>query len=495
MISSKTLRIAGAAILGTLVGTSPAYAQIYLDGDGDSIGQLKIALETLSSSTEVEGTKYYHIPAGAASDGLGTFIDTAHVLGVNAAASHTVRLTYTLENMVFLKGVNASTFLEVRDNDRTTPTSGAEEFHVSGGAAKSDTVAFSVSGAALSAAEATANYAVLNIAQLGVAATAGGTTGSIKMAAAVLAGGTILGSAESTIAVVNVAPVLNETPTSKDVTALVSEGFTKFSQTTGTADTDTEVALGSLTLGVKSGFNAMIGDVLGAATLLTTPAPDPNTNIAAGGRVTFEGEVSFAKAVFLDGNANCDSGTNISLIEDKDPGDGVMMGWRTGDARPSVSMFSTAQHLCIEVDGDTPIPAGAYTATTAYTGVTDAAFPPTGQTITLGSIKRDGTTVYIPTLTTSDVWNQRIVIWNRGSSAVPYSFAFTADGAEAGTDAEGMLQPGITNLSLRNDDVVNLGENDRTAATLQVTAPSGNISVATIRVNRDTRATDTVHYQ
>lgn len=64
MISRKTLRIAGAAILGTLMGTGPAHAIVELppgETDGDLTGVADFANETLVS--KVGTTDYDSITA------------------------------------------------------------------------------------------------------------------------------------------------------------------------------------------------------------------------------------------------------------------------------------------------------------------------------------------------------------------------------------------------------------------------------------------------
>ena len=56
--------------------------------------------------------------------------------------------------------------------------------------------------------------------------------------------------------------------------------------------------------------------------------------------------------------------------------------------------------------------------------IVNAAFPPSGTTLELGYVMRDGTTVQIPYLTQFGDYNQRVVIVNRGTAA-DYSFSFT----------------------------------------------------------------------
>ena len=163
-------------------------------------------------------------------------------------------------------------------------------------------------------------------------------------------------------------------------------------------------------------------------------------------------------------------------------------------------------NLCIFVvdpEGEnampTAIPAtGNYMVTTKYTGIDNAAFPPSGGTYELGYIMRDGTTVRIPYLTQFADYNQRIVIVNRGGQAF-YSFDFTTeeDGAMVtpGAEAEGMLAAGATTyISLKFGDLVTIeGSPNRVSATLIIEAQERNIDVLVSQTNPG-GGTDTVLY-
>ena len=498
MISRKTLRIAGAAVLGTLVGTGSAHAQVYLDDDDMTMGQVKVALESLTTKTTVEGEDYYSIVP------YGDIFDVQHVVGLRSVpTSETFFLDYTLENMVFATAVTSANLI-LTQADRSTATGGTlVKTLLTGGGVGDSTVSFSVQpGTAI--AESGDVYAELTIGTLGVSLSAAGAAGNVKMQARRFVGGQNYPQKETTLALIDVDPVLKETATANSARAVVSQDYMKFND--GTEDGATKVSIGTLLLEVEENYNAVIdGSGFNTATLASGGGGDI---VQAGeSRVTFTGEVGFVKDVFVSATDACGQlSTAVSLVEDTDPGEAVNMDWKTGDDRAVVNTFVRVRtdgdgdpvphHICIEVDGETEIPVTEnYTALATYAGLDNAPFPPEGQSQNLGGITRDGTAVYLPALTTSSTYNQRLVIWNRGSSAVAYSLTFTAEGAEAGADASGMLEPGVTNLSLLYGDVVELSSGNRTAATLNVSAAPSTIHVSTIQVNTADGSTDTVRYQ
>ena len=167
-----------------------------------------------------------------------------------------------------------------------------------------------------------------------------------------------------------------------------------------------------------------------------------------------------------------------------------------------VSAIGEGKYLCIFVrdpdsDDAVSIPAtDAYMATAMYAGGPAAAFPPATGMHELGYIKRDGTTVELPYLTTFPDYNQRIVIRNRGGSMAAYRLRFmTEEGATAttGADAMGMLPANsVIYLSMLHGDVVTLEGTHRVAATLTVVSEPRHIDVLVSQTNEG--GTDTVNY-
>ena len=168
--------------------------------------------------------------------------------------------------------------------------------------------------------------------------------------------------------------------------------------------------------------------------------------------------------------------------------------------------------LCINIEPAGPmtsmnaIPEGGYTATvsvrTPGAHESEAVEAASG---TIGTITRDGASVEIPYLTTSEKHNQRIIIVNRGSSPVPItSIDFTAEGGtevelmdtvQAAIDAGQLSVPAGESWVARMDETVSItGDSRRTAATINFFGVSGNLSVATTQVNLEDGSTDTVVY-
>jgi hypothetical protein len=227
--------------------------------------------------------------------------------------------------------------------------------------------------------------------------------------------------------------------------------------------------------------------------------------------VTFSGSFSFVDVVGLaNGIAmsdprhrdqypiQCADVTEIREASEADPDVLTNDVTPQGAISDDDSFDGTGKMLCLQVDGETIIPVTeAYMVTTAYKGVTGAAFPPVGNSYALTGIEQDGTTVRIPFMVSQeDRYRQRVSITNRNADAVEYSFTFTGEeGATitAGTAAEGEV-PGATTLVLDTRDVVTVeGGVGRTSATLSVVASSGTIDVGVMLVNRSDGSTTVVH--
>lgn len=100
-------------------------------------------------------------------------------------------------------------------------------------------------------------------------------------------------------------------------------------------------------------------------------------------------------------------------------------------------------------------------------------------------------------MTTFADYNQRLVLVNRGTAAVPYSITFTEENgvtSAAGSAASGTLAAQETKI-IKATDIVTLTGASRTAATIVVTAPSSTIDAATTSVNLADKSTDTVKLQ
>ena len=474
MFSRKTLGIAGAAILGTLVGTNPAHAVIMVDDDGDVTDQIKVAKETLDASITKDGTKYYKVTESSS----GGEFDVSIPYGF-AGNNRDIIVQYTLGGMVFTDASMVG--LTHSGHGTIAGTIGK----LSGGDAKDDTVRFSISGGTVIATD----DLLLEIRELAVDP---GAVGTITMVASYSFSGLTVSETVTIADAVKTMDALNAAVTPDSATALVTEGFQKF----GPEGAD-NVVTGGLTASVgKIAIGNETGFVSASSTAITAPTELMGTETAA---LTFAGDISFVDDVFLSTTVGCTT-NDTTLFKTEEEVKSWKAGADTGAPVLADVDATGGAFLCFTVDGETAIPKGDYTVTISYDPLTTtAAFPPATKTSTVGSIRHDGTTVHIPYLTTDDRYNQKLVLINRNSSAVEYTIKFTGEEGvtpTAGADAAGMLQPGRTVLSLRNDDVVSFGEGEkqRTAATVDVVSISGNISVAVVTLTRSNGSVDTVTY-
>ena len=498
MISRKTLKIAGAAILGTFVGTGSAHAVVYMDGD-DLTGQVTYALEGFA--TEYDGDEvsgYYTIP----DPGTNRF-DVKFDLDLDAASGQAIRLDFTLENMVF-GGAAALT-----STDLTVQAAGVRGTNVSGpavtavlqsGGAKGDTSAvYTITRTAILSNEMYVTLAIKDVA-IGLDATGG--TGTVTMTSTKLVLNTPVTSDAQSLAMVKVEPVYmgTATPASPEASLGDDGNYRTFAAGSMVA------SIGSLELGVKDGSHYLraAGTAWDTAVALADGSRT-QANIVRSGTVELGGgRLDFLQNVFLSSAATCNDNL-ASFVEDTDDGEGVSLAWLTGDDRVSIDTFhsssdkSPMRHVCVQVDGMTDILAVAdnFTATIDLVPLTGAVFPPTAsEVVDLGRIGRGGTDVTIPYLTTFGSYNQRIVMTNRGTRAVDYSMSFTTEEgvtASAGDGATGTL-PANSVTVVRARDAVTISGGTRAAASINLQAPSSVVEVATVQVNTSNGSTDTVVY-
>ena len=167
--------------------------------------------------------------------------------------------------------------------------------------------------------------------------------------------------------------------------------------------------------------------------------------------------------------------------------------------------------LCVNVDvlgketNSTRIPEETYIGTVSITGPDAGADPQMAATGPIGLIRRNGASVEIPYLTTSEKHNQRLIIVNRGNRDVAIaSIQFTT---EEGTDVElmpavqaamdaGLLEiPAMSSWVARMDETISItGGSRRVAASLGFAGTADALSVATTQINVSDGSTDTVVY-
>lgn len=467
MLSRKTLGVAGAAILGSaaLLAANTANALINLTpATGEMAGKVKIARETLlmgtANSTTVEGVSYYDITNDT------NLLDIQFDKGL---ATATVYYRVTLENMVFAAAAAATA---------TGPTAAA----VAGGADGENYIVFSVTGGAATdnVTVAATTWAVLP-----------DMPGNIKVEAyrdsfdALGSVNPIESLTKMMSEAVTVVDGISErgTPNPAGVMADVSEDFMQFVGGMDTAQIGRLRITADTTAHVQAGTAvATLGGMLNA----TAPI-----------EVTFKGDFSVG-TFSLDPEADCDgvdstNTANVVASTVDDDGD-MMKAMLTPDTQPD-GTANVDWYLCMMVgeDNDMPLPTGAFTATVEYAALANA-MGREDQTVTIGSIGRDGTTVHIPYMTTYEGYNQRIVLSNRGSADAMYTIMFRPEmgvTATATDMAMGTLMAGAT-MTMKATDLVMLEGGSRTAATINLVANPMNIDVASVIVNRETQDTDTV---
>lgn len=499
MISSRITRIAGAAILGTIVGTGPAYAQMSVDTstDPDTVRNARqIAIETLGvgGTTTKDGATYYEIEGGA-------FSTIIHPLRARALNQQLV-VTYTLENMVFTADNPLTAASLTVHQTFTAPTTlgtaaTATVTLESGGKGGDNMAVFHVTAGEVFTA---AYHAQLDIDELGLAATGTDDTGSITVSLTHVFAGTpttsILPAFKDAYTVVQSLNEDLDLVAGTDVvatTATTASGYMKFGDRNNASVGGLRISAdgtkgGNLIFSVKSS-----GEITGGGGNVPTVHTGAGTDIVRASPLVFEGDLSFVSDVTLATANTCPAAGETSVVNMDD--DDNVTSWKID---VDVNALATKKFLCIHVDGMTNIPqTDSYSISVNYTPLANAALGPTGlKAFELGSIDREGVDVNIPYLTTSDGYNQRLVIRNRASSSVGYVMSFqpeTGISAEAGDDATGTLAGNSTTV-LRARDVVTLTGGSRTAATLNLETASANVDVATVQVNLSDGSTDTVTY-
>lgn len=500
MLFRKTFRNALATLLGMALALAAgaAHAVINLDAVGtatDPVGTVTISNETFFNNSgrtvTAGGETYYRISTTTDS----SVLRVIGTIGTRGPSARTLYLRLGLGNAVFARAIAATgtpTAGTVRipdANDDGTDETGVNIVTLTrefGGAMGDDFVVYSTShGGTAPDIVIGAEVQWLLHNELAIQ-----TDGPVTVTQSVhldlseaRRGEDALSSKTKTLAVV--ANSLRTVATPGSVTATVSSGFTALSEPGSNSIGVLTVAVGGGT--VADHLHAQDGMVVAA---LANVAQEGNAQRGTGSLVTFEGD--FSVGVFTQNVASpaaCGTTTLATRNAQKVLQERVVI---------PAALGSTSFCIAVPATNTEEIMEGAYTATVDYQGLTNAAFPPSdiGETL-IGRVRRDGTRVQIPYLTTYEGYTQRVVIVNRNRGAVSYSFSFVPeDGvtATAGTAATGMV-PAQSTMVLRAADIVSLAGKTRTAATLDVVATSGSVDIATTQVNMDDQGTDTVIYE
>ncbi len=257
----------------------------------------------------------------------------------------------------------------------------------------------------------------------------------------------------------------------------------------GTAVTNDDLLNATgVTIGVEGNFSVGVWDLV----MFSDEDSDPSTDDTA----------TCPNRVGTEGNPTVQgmAGGGTELIPDEDdPTMAMLTGLAPG-------MYK----VCVEVDpagpmsNTTPIPAGDFTATVYTRNTTDPRDNMMANECSIGMITRNGASVDIAYLTTSDKHNQRMIIVNR--SSLPIMIEDIAFQTEDGTEADlsdvakaaaaipgaNMIGPGETAVHSVATMLSIAGDSRRTAATLSFNAVASQVTVATTQVNLADSSTDTV---
>ncbi len=447
-----------------------------LDATGQD-GVWSVSIETLSTASNqtitVDGETYYAVREAVAT---GTT-----QIGVRGASGRTVYARVDLENMVFLTATNG---LDIRAHRLHNPAGDEFTLEAGGGDGQNWAVTSSLAGQTF-----TQTRQIRIVFTFAIRPTGPGIvthTAYLDLSDAIHRRNPLYTKSRAVIFPVR---SLQDNVTPGVATATVASGFTKLA------------AAGANTLGTLS---IAVGDDRGNEYLhfsravdgLGLPAHVHNlTDIAqAGDPATGRGSLTTLRGDFSVGTfyantaaaASCGNTPLTTMAKDK-----VL-------EKVTIAAAEGITSLCVAVPATNTaeIPEGEYTVSVDYEALPNRAFPPLDLAETsIGRIRRDGTRVQIPFLTTYSGYTQRVVIVNRNTKPVSYTFKFTAeDGVTAmpGEAAEGMV-PAQGRAVLKATDIVSLeGGKTRTAATLDVVAESGTVDVATVQVNMNDKGTDTV---
>ena len=508
MLSNK-FGIAGAAMLGTvaLLGTNAAYAQITINDDDEVMG-ITYAQETLLKQTEDE-LEGYHTLVEAGGDGT----HNVTLGGVSYGDGDNFNLTVTLINMKFAEVV--PTAADAVDLGGTDDTGHRKHKGVVGD--NSVLLAFS------SNAIGENQDLVIDLPDLAISGGSGSIMLRLVNASTEEAFGEGTGTTEKTytgaIKVVKALdPMFKAGPV---VTAAVADSFRLFSAGAEEAEGREHASLGTLELDVKA---AMKADGSGEATVndlikVAANTGDGATRNDASSSISFSGDLSFAQALWLeeqdatDTDANGANGRaddcsvaptarNLLKLDDDGNVEDESKIVNIAELHGGGTDEGNVQKLCMWVypkddDKSMAINAGSYYVTPNYKATADTqAMTPQGEMSLIGSIQRDGTTVRLPYLTTSELYNQRLVVVNRGTGDAKYEMTFTE---EVGVTATSMLADdamllGSSTSVMKMTDLVMIDGGTRTAGTLIIESNPTMISVATTTVNLETRGTDTLTY-
>ena len=466
LIGRKTFGLGGASLAALLVCASPAQALVRVDANGQILsGHAVYAKETVAATATVGGETWYVVQVPASGTGAGR-LALLHPLGRRLFDGQSATITYTLTNMRF-HGSDSPTLEVIEEGSSAAVTA----ILTSGGGSGSETAVFTVTADSDSGTIDQPRELRLVIRALRVdPATAGNIRVQVNKESRVAPDWTLPG-----VVRVRKTGVLRESVSPVSAVAAFGTGFRNFVSGDSVRSDRLAASVGKLLFSVRDGTYHVASSGARVTGL---------SDLFSSGAITYRGDFSFASAVFLSPAPDC-SATGA---------DRIGLG---GDANSRTATVADAneKHLCIEVSGTTRIPdVAGYTASVAYTGVTNAPAAPGAATLGLGGIGMGGSVVNVPYANlNSPTYIHRLQVYNQSNEAAAYRINFLPP---AGTTAnppsvEGSFAPGNTSLVI--SDLTTLSSKTRTAFTLSVDAPPDLLQVQTILRAQD-GSTDTVVY-
>ena len=468
---------------------------------GSPVGIVTFSNETLLNTNTVTagGRTYYKLTASTSTD-----LQVNGKVGIRGAAGRRIYIRHDLTNMVFAAaasetGDGTTGTVRIPDAAADGSNTAVATQRESGGSVGSASVIYAAADGAVINADAVVS-AFFEGEQLAILPnTAGGISMSVFLdLSAALSGGSAITSKKKT-AVTTAPSVFTGLVNHLPITASVASNFTQLTslgwrtpqhaQPIGTVYT----AIGGTT---RTHVAASDGAPLAALEDVMRPANS---------ETKLHGDFSVGAFSITTDECGPPLAGALKVNEAKDEATVTAASWAPPliflgevSGQPDARLF-TFRTLCITVPStnQTPIPAGAFMVEVDYAPLVNAAFGPADLALTeFGRIRRDGTTVQIPYLTTATEYNQRIVIVNRSSRAAGYNFAITAmDGTTvaAGDMASGTI-PANTTMVVKASDVVTVTGGTEAATTLNVVSTSAHIDVSTTQVN-SRGETDSVVYE
>ena len=499
MLSKKSFGIAGAAMLGTvaLLGTNAANAAINLDGDADD-ATVTFAQETVIGMVGEDGN-YYEVNGGSDTDNTGTTLDVRNAIGLGATQDTEMVVTYMLQGMVFGTAL-ASDSIALHPatdtsfntgDDKLTGATGQRAL-ISGGGEGDMEAVFHVS--VQEAPIAQDDVLILHVQSLGVMPGGGTVKVTIRNTVDDME---VMGKNMGMVVFDTGVLITNDPMNAK---TYVARNYRDFGHDGTDPDLIDDVGgfmVGTQHLDATDGIAATLEDIFG-----TDRSDD---------KITFEDDwFGFADSAWLDSMADCSdgaAGTNSDVVWVEEDEAMVIKAVTLADLGDLSDTSTNKKYLCLMAPGDEAIPeTGYYMAASMFMGVDGAKMPLMGMddAVVLGMIERDGITVHLPYLTTSDRYVQRITIVNRNKDDVDFTIEFSnEDGKTADPMVyEGMakgrgdsMMPGMV-TSMKVADIVEITGTGapRTAGTLMLESVPGMVDVATNQVNLERGTTDTIVY-